>query len=500
MNQKDSLRPSRPVSLFWSIVPFVLMLFILGFGYGKYNLKAEVLLIFCGVITGTIAYFHGISWKEMEEGIVEKLSKSMPATLILTCVGALIGAWIFSGTIPMMIYYGVQMIHPSFVVVISFLITSVVSSVTGTSWGSVGTMGVALIGIAAALDVSLPLTAGAIVAGSYFGDKMSPLSDTTNLSPLIAGSNIYEHIKHMLYTTLPIFIVSIGIYLVLGYSSGSVSQTPEKIAIIKETLETMYTFGPMSLLLILPVLIVVAGSILKLPTIPVMLASSALAILIGITIQNFSFVDGVTSLVNGFQVKFAAAKFASFNEGAIIWDITRLCNRGGMMSMMSTLLLAYSAFGFAGIVSKAGMLDTIIDSLSKKVELNSGNVILSTVLSCILVAVTTGSSYLSIIVPGEMFQKAYKKAGLHPVNLSRTLEDAGTVIVPLIPWSMAGAYMASTLGVPVVQYAPYAFLCYGCFILAIVYGYTGFGIKRIPLEEENSPLEKRESSPKLQEN
>ena len=456
-----------------ALLPILSMLLLLGVGYGYLQLKAEPLLILASVVAGFIALRVGCKWGEMQEGIVEKIAKSMPATLILLTVGLLIGTWMASGTIPMMIYYGIQLINPSYIILTAFLVTALVSTFTGTSWGSVGTVGVAMIGIATGLGVSLPMTAGAIVAGSYFGDKLSPLSDTTNLAPIAAGSELYEHIRHMLYTTIPAFIISLIVYGIIGQNSVSEVANPEKIGIMLDTLDTIYNWN---ILLIAPVIIVLYGSITKKPTVTIMLLSSGVAGVIAITYQGFAIKDVYVTMVSGFNV--SMAQVDGFDPSTVIWEVTRLVNRGGIMSMMGTLLIAYCAFAFAGIVSKAGLLEVLLDRMQKRIN-STGTLILSTVMACITMAVVTGSSYLSIIVPGELFADTYKKMGLHAKNLSRTLEDSGTVVVPLVPWSMAGVYMSSTLGVPVLDYAPWAILCYAGFITATIYGFTGFGISKI---------------------
>ncbi len=464
----------RKLSFGEAILPIIVMLVLLGFGYGYMKWKAEPLLLVAAAFAAFIAKRAGVTWDEMLEGIVEKLAKSMPATLILISVGLLIGTWMLSGTIPMMIYYGVQIISPKFILITAFLVTALVSTFTGTSWGSVGTVGVALMGIATGLGVSLPATAGAVVAGSYFGDKMSPLSDTTNLAPIAAGSELYEHIRHMLYTTGPAFIISLIIYGVVGMNSvASVVENPEKVKIMLETLDVIFNWN---ILLLIPTIIVIYGSVAKKPTIPIMLASSFVAALMGVYVQGFKFADALNSMVGGFNVNMV--KIEGFDPTTVIWEVTRLINRGGMNSMMGTVLIAYCAFGFAGIVSKAGCLEVILEKLLESIK-STGGLIAATVASCITMAVVTGSSYLSILIPGELFAETYKAKGLHAKNLSRTLEDSGTVVVPLVPWSMAGVYMASTLGVPVVEYAPWAFLCYLGWITAIIYGYTGFGIAKI---------------------
>jgi NhaC family Na+:H+ antiporter len=460
----------RPISLLWSAAPFVVMIAVLSVGSGIYRLNVAVLLLLSAAFTGLVARAHGYRWAQLEAGIVAKLAASMPASLIVTAVGALIGAWMFSGTIPMMIYYGIQVIHPDWIVLSAFLIATVVSTVTGTSWGSVGTVGVALIGIAASIGAPLPLTAGAIVAGAYFGDKMSPMSDSTNLAALVTGANLYEHIRHLMYTTVPVYLLSILLYLLLGRSSGGAYVQPAAVQATLQALEGMFVFGAAGLLLLVPVAIVIGGSVMKLPTVPIMLLSSALAVLLGVTVQGFSPAHGVAALVDGFRLDMAGAAAATP-------AVAKLLTRGGMASMMGTLLIVFCAFGFAGMVSCTGMLDTLLKAITDRVALRRGPLILSTVLTCLAVGLATGASFLCLIIPAEMFGPAYRKAGLHPVNLSRTVEDAGTVVVPLVPWSMAGIYMSAQLGVEVVDYAPYAFLCYGCLVLAVFYGYSGIGIR-----------------------
>ncbi|MBM7703463.1 Na+/H+ antiporter NhaC [Metabacillus iocasae] len=464
----------RKPSFLQAITPIIAMLLLLGIGYGVFHLKAEPLLIIAAIVAAIIGKQLGVSWEEMQNGIVEKTTKAMPAILILITVGILIGTWMASGTIPMMIYYGIKLIEPSYLIITAFIVTAIISTFTGTSWGSAGTIGVAVMGIAIAQGVSLPITAGAVVAGAYFGDKLSPLSDTTNLAPAAAGSNLYEHIKHMLYTSVPAAVVGMIVYFFAGNiaQEGSASN-PEKLEIMMSTLTTMFDWH---VLLLIPVIIVLAGSILKYPTIPVMLISCITAILLAVFLQGISLENAFISTVQGFNVSMAAS--AGLDPTTISEDVQRLLNRGGMNAMMGTTLIAFCAFAFAGIISKIGCLEVVLGKINEKAK-TTGSLVLATVLSCITMAVTTGSSYLSILIPGELFKKVYEERGLHPKNLSRTLEDSGTVVVPIVPWSMAGVYMSSTLGVPVLEYLPWAVMCYVGFIFAIIFGYTGFSIEKI---------------------
>ena len=472
----------RKPNLFEAFSPIVVMLLLLAIGFGVFDLNPEPLLILSSVYAGFIALRIGLSWSDMMDGIQEKVSQAMPAILILISIGILIGTWMISGTIPMLIYYGLELINPSYIVLISFVVSAIISIVTGTSWGSVGTVGVALMGIATGLDANLAATAGAIVAGAYFGDKLSPLSDTTNLAPIAAGSELYEHIKHMLWTTIPASVIAIIVYLIAGLNTTGASETEsESMTAMLSTLNEMFNWN---LLLLIPPIIILYGALRKYPTLPVIIFSSIVAALLGMFIQGFTLQDVFASTVTGFDVSMVSKE--GFDSSTVLPEVLDLIHQGGMQSMTSVILIAFSAFAFAGIMTKSGALDVIIEQLLKYVK-RTGDLILSTVLSCLTMALVTGNSYLSIIVPGEMFKDTYKMKNLAAKNLSRTLEDSGTVVVPLIPWSSAGVFMAGTLGVPTLSYAPWAVLCYVGFIFAIILGYTGIGIaKDIKEENENS--------------
>ncbi len=462
---KEKRKPSTAQALF----PLLTMIVLLTLGVGFLKLRAEPIILICGIIAGIMAYRLGYNWEEMQKGIIEKISRALPATLILWSVGLLIGSWMFSGTVPMIIYYGVQIVNPRFLYVTAFLITCVLSVVTGTSWGSAGTMGVVLMGISQGLDMNPAITAGAVVSGAYFGDKLSPFSDTTILAPLAAGSELYEHIRHMLYTTIPASIVAIIVYLIAGLNANIGGTTSQSVKILQEQLSGMYNFN---LLLAIPVIIMIAGSLLKIPTLPTMIVNSLFSVIIGVLVQNFSLSDGFVSLIKGFDVEMTGF------GGEIIPDILTLLNRGGAISMTSTTVLVFCSMGFAGIMSSAGMLDVILEAILERVKSTSG-VIISTIASCFTVAFVTGNSYLSILIPGDLFRNVYIERGLHPKNLSRTLEDSGTVLVPLIPWSAAGAYMASTLGVDTLTYLPWAILNYMGIIFAVILAITGIGIEKL---------------------
>ncbi|CAM3873103.1 Na+/H+ antiporter NhaC [Bacillus luti] len=464
----------RRPSFLQATAPIFAILLLLGIGYGVFHLKIEPLLITAVIVAAVLGKILGVSWEEMQEGIVEKITKSMSATLILITVGMLIGTWMFSGTIPMMVFYGIELINPNYLFVTAFVVTALISTFTGTSWGSAGTVGVAIMGIAMVQGVSLPITAGAVVAGAFFGDKLSPLSDTTNLSPVVAGSNLYEHIRHLLYTTIPASLIGLVVYFIVGKSTYTSNAFDKgKIEAMTSALTAMFHWN---VLLIVPILIVLIGSIKKYPTIPIMIISSITAIILGVVVQSMSLENGFLATVQGFNVSMVTA--GGFDPAATPEAVQKLLNRGGMNSMMQTTLIAFCSFAFAGVISKIGCLEVVLEKLNEKVK-STGSLVLTTVLSCIIMAITTGSSYLAILIPGELFKDAYAQRGLHPKNLSRTLEDSGSIVVSLVPWSMAGVYMSSTLGVPVIEYLPWAIMCYLGFIIAIIYGYTGFTIEKI---------------------
>ncbi|OQX87734.1 Na+/H+ antiporter NhaC [candidate division KSB1 bacterium 4484_87] len=461
-------RDKRQPTFFEALLPLILMALFLGIGYGVFRLRAEILLIAAAFCSGLIGLRLGYNWKDLEEGIVESIAKAMPAMLIVICVGLLIGSWIAAGTIPMLVFYGLKIISPKFFLLTASLVCSVVSLFTGTSWGTVGTMGVAFMGIAHGLGIPPGAAAGAIVAGSYFGDKISPFSDTTNLAPIAAKSNLFDHIRHMLWTTTPAWLLGLIVYFIAGYSYGSSSVESQQMNVIMETVKTNFQFN---ILLLLPPAIILYFAMRKKPTIPGMIIASLVATILGLIFQKTNMVEMVNAMTVGYESK----------TGVAVVD--KLFSRGGMAGMMHVTLIAFCAFSFAGIVQKTGMLDVLLNRLLR-IAKTTGSLILSVVISGIAVALMTGSSFLTILIPGELFSPAFKARGLAAKNLSRTTEDSGTVIVPLIPWSMAGVFMAGTLGVSTVSYLPWAVMCYTGFIFAIIYGYTGFAIAPKIREDE----------------
>lgn len=455
---KDSSPTKKNPTLGIALIPLIAMALLLGVGYGIYHIRPQVLLVAAAFITGLLGFFLRFSWQEMERGIVESIHKAMPAILIMLCVGILIGSWIASGTIPMVIYYGLKLISPKYFLVTACFVCSLTSLATGTSWGTIGTLGVAFIGIAMGLGIPLGPAAGAIVAGAYFGDKMSPFSDVTNLAPVAAGSNLFDHIKHMMWSATPAWLLGLIIYFFIGLGYSGEKVESETMAIILQTLKSHFNFN---LFLLLPMVVVFYFAATKKPTIPGMLISSLLAGALAVIFQKASITEIASAMNSGYQA----------NTG--VKAVDELISRGGMMSMMETQLVAFTAFSFGGIMQKTGLLSVILDRVMKFAN-KVWSIVLTTIAAAIVTAMVTGSSYLSMIIPGELLAPIYKQKKLAAKNLSRIIEESGAIIVPLIPWSMAGVYITGTIGVSTFTYLPWAFMNYAAVIILAIFGFTGF--------------------------
>ncbi|HEK86091.1 MAG TPA: Na+/H+ antiporter NhaC [Candidatus Aminicenantes bacterium] len=466
----STLTPRKP-GFGLALIPLVAMALLLGVGYGVYRIKAQVLLIAAAFITACLGALLKFSWKDMESGIVESIRKALPAILIMLSVGVLVASWMASGTIPMIVYYGLKLISPKYFLVTACFVCSITSLACGTSWGTIGTLGVAFIGIAMGLGIPLGPAAGAIVAGSYFGDKMSPLSDIPNLASVTAGSNLFDHIKHMVWSGVPAWFAGLVIYFFMGLKYGNKEFNQENIKIITSTLARNFDFN---LFLLLPILIVFYFAWAKKPTIPGMIISSLVAAFLAVIYQKTSLVTIAQAMNSGYVA----------HTGVEMVD--RLISRGGLMGMMETQLIAFTAFSFGGIMQKTGMLAAILSRIMKFAD-KVWSLVLTTIGTTILSALITGSSYLAMIIPAELLAEAYKKKDLAAKNLSRIIEESGGIIVPLIPWSMAGVYITGTIGVPTFSYLPYTFSNYLAVIILAIYGLTGFTIARKIRDDETQP-------------
>ena len=449
-------------------LPFILMGLLIGVGYGVYKIRPQVLLVAAAFLTGCIGFLLKFRWEDMQKGIVESITKAMPAILIMLTVGVLIGSWMAGGTIPMIIYYGLKLISPQFFLVTACLVSSITALATGTSWGTVGTVGVAFMGIAMGLGMPLGLAAGAIVAGAYFGDKMSPFSDIPNLAAVTAGANLFDHIKHMMTSAVPGWLLSLAVYFLLGLRYRTEPAAVDTMDIILETLRRNFRFN---VLLLLPMLIVLYMAFAKKPTIPGMLLSSVTAAVLALVFQKESI------------IRIAEAVNTGYPAATGVEAVDKLLSRGGLMSMMETQLVAFTAFSFGGIMQKTGLLGIVLDRIMK-VARKVGSLVAVTIGSCVVTALVTGSSYLSVIIPGELLGPAFRDRKLAAKNLSRIIDECGGIIVPLIPWSMAGVYITGALGVPVLSYLPWAIANWAALFILAGYGYTGFTMAPRKREDE----------------
>ncbi len=437
-----------------------------------YKLKSEVLLFIAATIMTIGALRLGYTWQELEEAISQRIGKTTGVLLLLWGVGMVIGTFMFSGSIPMIIYYGIKLIKPSFLILSAFVTCLIFSVITGSSWSSAGTIGIAFAGMAQTLGVPKSITIGAVLAGSIFGDKMSPLSETTNLASLCSEANIYDHIKSMLWTTVPPSIIAGVVYFVTGIGLGTTNNILPLSTL--EMLTSLDNIFKWNILLLLPLIIILYGSFTKKPAVPTLFISSLSAIIIGVIFQGFSLRDGFTSAVSGFNVNMV------YNDN-IVPEITKILNRGGMTSMVSVVLIVFCGYTFAAITSKAGYLDIVLEPMLYRIK-TQAHLILATLFTMLLMMFATGSAYIGFILVPEMYRKKYIEFKVAPNVLSRSLEDIGTVTGALIPWGISAAFYTTTFGIPVFGtegYAVWTILPYLIPIFAIIYAFTGIGVYKL---------------------
>ncbi len=412
--------------------------------------------------------FLGYKWEELEEGIVDVIKMSMGAIIILMIIGMVVGTWIASGVVPTMIYYGLKILSPSIFLIATLIICSIVSLATGSSWSTAATVGIALMGVGQGLGIPVPKIAGAIISGAYFGDKMSPLSDTTNLAPAVSGASLFDHIKHMIFTTGPSYIIALIVFGVMGIqASGDVDMG--QVDLILSTLDKTFNINPA--LLLIPV-IVIGAVISKVPAIPGLFGGAVLG---GIAMLIFQ--DGY-SLGSFFDIM---QNGVGYDTGVVLVD--DLLSRGGMQSMMWTISLILCALTFGGVMEKTGMLKAIASGILSVLK-GRGGLVLSTILTAVVMNIIAGDQYLAIVIPGRMYKQSFDDMGLHPKNLSRALEDSATLTSPLIPWNTCGAYMIGTLGLTAWTYVPYCIVNIINPIISIFYGYTGITMEYVNKDAE----------------
>lgn len=413
----------------------------------------QIALMITATVSGIIAVFHRVKWETIQKKILGMIDSAMPAILILLLIGALSGTWMLSGVIPTMIYYGIKLMSPAYFLIASVIICSIVSVATGSSWSTIATVGVAIIGIGNAFNMSPSIVAGAVISGAYFGDKMSPLSDTTNLASAIAGTDIFTHIRYLLYTTTPTYIITLIIFGIIGLFYHNTVDITETDTIITG-MESTFHITPW--LLLVPVLLAII-IIKKVPPVPAMLAGITLGVIFALIFQP-QLIDNLTQsehFTSAYQV-IVQTIFGKMELTTGTPEIDSLLSTRGMEGMLNTVWLIVMAMVFSGVMEAGGFLKRISEALLSFVK-NDTSLVATTISTCILFNLTSCDQYLSIVVPGKMTQKIYKDRGLKPEVLSRALEDSATVTSVLVPWNTCGATQARVLGVATLDYLPYCF-------------------------------------------
>ena len=472
-----------------SAIPIVFLLPLLAINVYVYDSDStygpnQIALILSAAVAALIALRTGIAWSTLQDGIVKSISSAMSAMLILLLIGSLAGTWMLSGIVPAMIYYGLQILNPTIFLFAACIVCAVVAVATGSSWSTVATVGIALLGIGTTLGLSPGVTGGAIISGAYFGDKMSPLSDTTNLAPAMAGTDLFTHIRYMTYTTVPSITISLIIFLIIGLTADN-TMTDDGTQEVLSALDNAFNIN--GLLFIVPV-VVIGMVVKKVPALPALLAGTLLGALFALIFQPQAIAQ--VSGQSGAFGTYTAVMMSMYTNVSIATDnemVNGLLSTGGMAGMLNTIWLIICAMIFGGVMESAGMLKRITQSIIQYAN-STGSLISSTALTSIFFNVTASDQYLAIVVPGRMFAQTYRERGLKPRVLSRTLEDSGTVTSVLIPWNTCGATQAAVLGVATLTYAPFAFFCIISPIMTILFGFLNFKIARYQpgeLEEAN---------------
>ena len=454
--------------------------------------EPHIALMLAASFAGIIACLNGWKWAYLEQGILASINRSMQAILILAILGAIIASWMAAGTIPSMMYYGIKIISPKVFLVTACILCCIVSLATGSSWTTAGSMGVALMGVGAALGFPAAMTAGAVVSGAYFGDKMSPLSDTTNLAPAMAGATLFGHIKHMIYTTGVSLTLALLAYAVMGFMFASSNSAD--LTVMDEILEFIKDSSAVSVVTLIPPLFVIVAVAMKLPAIPSLVGGAMLGV--PLMFYNHAAIESVLGdkvINNVFTILNNGITLGNVPDDAseMVSKLGDLLSSSGSQGMMWTISIILAAMCFGGIVDVTGMMASVA-AIFLKVAKGRGGLVLSTELMCILTNAICCDQYLSLVLPGRMFKESFEDMRLRPENLSRCLEDAGTITSNFFSWNTCGATMRKFLGVD-SSYIPYAILNWLNPIVSIFYGYAGITMTKLTDEEYQKILDEREA-------
>lgn len=464
----------KKVTFLQSLLPVVLLFIIIIYGLvirpvflHQEALPLEIVFLTASIFAITQLRILGFKWDEIQESIINKLKKALPTLFILFAIGLIIGSWIVCGTIPMLVYYGIKIINTDYIYVLAFFVPIIFSTVTGTSWGSIGTIGVVIMGIAITVNAHLGITAGAIIGGAYFGDKMSPLSDTTNIAALAVEVKLYDHIQSMTYTTFPSAIIALIAFFVLGfiYPAENLPGATEQVEITLNSISTIFNF---SWFLLIPPAIILYGSIRKKATIPVLLTSTVIAVVLAFIFQGFRFSDVIQTIYKGFDTKMA------FWVEDVPENINQLFNRGGLYELSEPIIISIIVFVYIGTIDKINAMTTIVERVFRFAKKRS-SVIISSLLSSSITNAMTSNQYATSFVVGDAFVKKYDALKIPRKVLSRSLEDYGTMIESLVPWTTTTVFVVATLGVSYADYWHWQILSLTNIIVAPILAITGIG-------------------------
>ncbi|WP_442600103.1 Na+/H+ antiporter NhaC [Neobacillus sp. D3-1R] len=447
----------RKPSFMYALSMLVAAIAVISIGILAFDAPIQILMFISMLVLIPFMMGLGFTYKQVEKSMMTSMGKALQPGIILLTVGILIGAWIASGTVPTLIYYGIHAISPQFFLVTTLLFCSLVSVATGTSWGTIGTAGVAMMGVGTTLGIPVGLTAGAIISGAYFGDKMSPLSDTTNLAPTVTGGELFSHIKHMLWTTIPAYIITALIFTFIGlkYHAGTVDA--ENVLQLTTYLKENFHLGIVPLI---PIVVLIALLVLKKPAIPSIFIGAAVGGIIAMIYQGFSFSDTITIFYSGYQVESG------------IEMVDSLLQRGGLTSMLPLIALFLFALGLGGMLAESGVLEALIASFADKIH-HTGTLVFVTIMVSYATLAIGGSVYFSTVMGGTLMRPIFERLNLKPENLSRILEDTGTQSASLVPWTGSGLYTSGALGIATGAYLPFCFLALITPLVSLFYGITG---------------------------
>ncbi len=473
----------REPSLLQALIPLLFLVGALALSVYLYGSDSsyganQIALLVSACIAAIIGIRNGLSWDQIQEGIVDGISISIGAILILLAVGALIGTWILAGIVPTLIHYGLLILHPSVFYAAACLLCSIVALTIGSSWTTAGTIGVALMGVAQGLGLDPAITAGAVISGAYFGDKMSPLSDTTNLAPAAAGSELFAHVRHMAWTTGPSIAIALIGFAVIGLNTTPTANAASGFDNLSVEMAKHFSIA---WYLLIPLFVVFGLAIKKFPAFPTIFIGALLGAVFAVMFQPQAVLElvGTTDKPRGLALLSGAwtALSSGYKLESGVKAVDELLSRGGMVSMLNTIWLILCAMSFGAVMEKVGLLERLIRGVLRSVK-TTGSLIAATLVTCFGTNVLAADQYISIVLPGRIFKPEFEKRGLAPVNLSRALEDAGTLTSPLVPWNTCGAYMAATLGVATLDYLPYVFFNLINPVVAVIFAYLGIKILR----------------------